>query len=138
MEDFLSYEIGDDIMIRLMNNLEVNEVMDIWLNSTIKAHNFISEDYWKKNYNTVKNIYLPQGATYVYSEENKILAFISIINEELIGALFVDPDYQGQGIGRKLIEFVKIMYKKLSLKVYEKNYSAVKFYEKMGFKSIER
>lgn len=30
--------------------------MEIWLNENIKAHNFIPEEYWKNNYEYVKEI----------------------------------------------------------------------------------
>ena len=46
-------------MIRKLENKDINIIMDIWLKSTIKAHNFIDENYWRKNYNNVKNIYIP-------------------------------------------------------------------------------
>lgn len=44
-------------MIREIENKDIDKVMEIWLKSTIKAHNFISKEYWENNYNTVKDIY---------------------------------------------------------------------------------
>lgn len=81
----------------------------------------------------MKNVYIPMAETYVYEKEN-IKGFISIINNEFIGALFVDNDSQGQGIGKALIEHVKSKYDSLSLAVYKDNYKSVEFYKKMGFK----
>ena len=52
--------------------------MDIWLESTIKAHSFISETYWHKNYEVVKNQYLPRSETYVYLQKQKIMGFTCI------------------------------------------------------------
>lgn len=55
----------------------------------------------------------------------------------------VDPEYQGKGIGSRMIEFVREEMKKEKDKVSylslntEKGYPAVKFYEKNGFKSDE-
>jgi putative acetyltransferase len=116
---------------------EIKEVMDIWLESTIEAHDFISEDYWRKSYELVKDVYMPQSETYVYIEDDQIVAFISIINNEFIGALFVNRQYQGRGIGRKLIEFSASLYSNLSLAVYKENDQAVGFYKSMGFKCIK-
>ena len=125
-------------MIRAMNKTdpEIKVVMDIWLESTIEAHGFILEEYWQKNYDTVKDIYLPQSDSYVLVEEDKILGFISIINKEFIGALFVDRNHQGKGIGRKLIEFVKEHYNDLTLAVYKENEQAVRFYKNIGFEIL--
>jgi len=74
---------------------------------------FINKEYWLDKYNEVKDVYIPMSKTFIYEESNDIKGFISIINNEFIGALFVDIDYQGSGIGKKLIDYVMDRYKKL-------------------------
>lgn len=123
-------------MIRKLDNKDVNRIMEIWLESTIKAHSFIEKEYWQSNYNTVKDVYIPIAETYVYEENDVIKGFISIIDKEFIGALFVDNDYQGLGVGSKLINFVLNKYDTLSLAVYKENFKSVRFYEKMGFEIL--
>lgn len=123
-------------MIRKLDNKDVNRIMEIWLESTIKAHNFIEKEYWQSNYNTVKDVYIPIAETYVYEENDVIKGFISIIDKEFIGALFVDNDYQGLGVGSKLINFVLNKYDTLSLAVYKENFKSVRFYKKMGFEIL--
>ena len=120
-------------MIRKLENNDIDRVMDIWLRSTVKAHHFIEKEYWEDNYDTVKNIYIPMADTYVY-EKDEIKGFISIINNEFIGALFVDNESQGQGIGKALIKYVQNKYSVLNLAVYKDNYKSVEFYKKVGFK----
>ena len=105
-------------MIRSLENKDIDKVMDIWLKSTIKAHDFISKEYWENNYNDVKNIYIPKANTFLYEDEEKIRGFISVINNEFIGALFVDVDYQVNAIGKALINYAMAKYKKLNLAVY--------------------
>lgn len=123
-------------MIRKLDNKDVNRIMEIWLESTIKAHSFIEKEYWQSNYNTVKYVYIPIAETYVYEENDVIKGFISIIDKEFIGALFVDNDYQGLGVGSKLINFVLNKYDTLSLAVYKENFKSVRFYKKMGFEIL--
>lgn len=123
-------------MIRKLDNKDVNRIMEIWLESTIKAHRFIEKEYWQSNYNTVKDVYIPIAETYVYEENDVIKGFISIIDKEFIGALFVDNDYQGLGVGSKLINFVLNKYDTLSLAVYKENFKSVRFYKKMGFEIL--
>lgn len=120
-------------MIKELIQEDINEIMKIWQESTIEAHKFISQDYWLKNYSLVKETYIPLAKTFVYKENDTNKGFISILNGEFIGALFIDVRYQGKGIGTKLIEFAKKNYEKLSLAVYEKNRKAVEFYEHLGF-----
>ena len=48
--------------------------------------------------------------TFVYCGEGKIKGFISIIDINFIGALFVHTKSQGRGIGKSLLEYVKNKY----------------------------
>ena len=123
-------------MIRKLENKDINIIMDIWLKSTIKAHNFIDENYWRKNYNNVKNIYIPISDTFVYEYNGRIKGFISIINNDFIGALFVDVNSQGMGIGSKLIDYAINIYENLSLSVYKDNENAFDFYKNKNFKIL--
>ncbi|ENZ00264.1 hypothetical protein HMPREF1092_02779 [Clostridium thermobutyricum] len=124
-------------MIRKLRNEDIEKVMKIWKDSTIKAHDFISKEYWKNNYDVVKNTYIPMSETFIYEIENKIKGFISVINNEFIGALFVDINCQGLGVGSELINYVVKEYNKLSLAVYKENKNAVEFYISKGFKIIK-
>lgn len=120
-------------MIKELDKIEIEEVMNIWLKTNISAHNFISRNYWIKNYNIVKDKYIPVSKTFVYKEDNIIKGFISIIDNSFIGALFVLEDYQGQGIGKKLVNHCKNLYLSLELAVYSENISSVKFYKHCDF-----
>ena len=124
-------------MIRKLNEADIDKVMDIWMKSTIKAHDFISKEYWQNNYNTVKEVYIPMSETFVYKDVQGIKGFISVINNEFIGALFVDIDFQGNGIGKQLIDYAVSKYGKLKLAVYKENKKSVEFYIYRGFKIIE-
>lgn len=124
-------------MIRNVENKDIDKIMDIWLKSTIKAHDFIDEEYWNKNYDTVKNVYIPMSDTFVYEDKENIKGFISIINNEFIGALFVAIDCQGNGVGKKLIDYVMNKYKKLNLAVYKDNKKSVDFYMNRGFNIVK-
>lgn len=120
-------------MIRKIKEEDITKVMTIWTKGNFKAHYFIDKDYWLLNFNKVKDEYLKQATTYVYEKEDEVRGFISIIEPNYIGALFVHQDYLRQGIGRKLINYCKERYDELTLKVYEKNVGATLFYINMGF-----
>lgn len=124
-------------MIRTLQQKDIDKIMEIWLESTIKAQDFIPKKYWQDNYQTVKNDYIPISKTYIYEEEGEIKGFISIIEENFIGALFVYVNYQNQGIGSKLIDYVAKNFQKLTLAVYKQNEKALNFYLKKGFTITE-
>lgn len=124
-------------MIRRFRKEDTTKVMTIWTKGNFKAHDFIEKDYWLENFNQVKNEYLPQSETYVYTEENEVKGFISVLDNQYIGALFVREDSLREGIGRKLVNYCKERYHYLTLNVYEKNVDATLFYVAMNFKNKE-
>lgn len=120
-------------MIRELEVNDINKVMEIWKYATIEAHSFINKEYWLDKYNEVKDVYIPMSKTFIYEESNDIKGFISILNDDFIGALFVDISSQGKGIGSQLVDFAKKRCHTLSLAVYENNKKAVEFYKSIGF-----
>lgn len=62
-------------MIRKFENRDLDDVMEIWKNENIKAHNFIQREYWENNYDFVKEA-LPKAEIYVYIIEGKIVGFV--------------------------------------------------------------
>lgn len=122
--------------IKELDILKIDNVMKIWLESNIIAHDFISEDYWQSNYDFVKKV-LPESTVLVYEDNNEIRGFIGIVDNSYIAGLFVKNQWQSKGIGSKLIEKCKDLYPTLILDVYGKNLKAVKFYKKHGFKIKE-
>lgn len=123
-------------MIRKLENGDIEAIMEIWKESTIKAHDFIDKSYWINNYNVVKDVYIPMSEVFVYEKDSDIYGFIGIIEKKFIGALFVDINNQGMGIGSKLIDFALEKYKELDLAVYKDNKPSVEFYKKKGFNII--
>ena len=122
-------------MIRKFKEDDTVKVMTISTKGNFKAHPFIEKDYWLENFNIVKEEYLWKAETYVYTEDDEIKGFIRLLDGGYIGALFVKTDSLRQGIGKRLLNYVKEKYDKLTLNVYEKNVDAILFYVAMGFKN---
>ena len=118
-------------MIRKFEKNDINPVMQIWKNENIKAHKFISKEYWKNNYNYVKEI-LPNAEIYVYVLKENIVGFIGI-NENYIEEIFIDTNNQCKGIGTSLLNKVIENRDNLTLSVYKKNINAINFYKKNDF-----
>ena len=92
-------------MIRKLQKTDINRVADIWLKTNLKAHFFISEQYWISNYEFVKEM-LPQAEVYVYEDDKMIQGFIGI-NDEYIEGIFVSDEMQSRGIGKMLLDYIK-------------------------------
>lgn len=125
-------------MIRSFSSKDTDSVMEVWLAATLDAHNFIDEGYWFEKFSKVRDVYLENSETFVFEFGDEVLGFVSVIEKNFIGALFVSPKFQGNKIGSKLLAFVIEKYPRLSLAVYVENTSAVKFYERNHFTIVER
>lgn len=118
-------------MISKAENKDIDDIMNIWLNENISAHDFIPKEYWEKNFNGVKSAIL-SAEVYVYKIDNKICGFIGL-EENYIAGIFVKKEFQRKGIGKALIDYAKQIRKVLTLNVYKKNTGAVDFYKREGF-----
>ena len=119
-------------MIRRLQEADRVKVADIWLDTNIKAHNFIPAQYWENNYEPVKEM-LPQAEVYVYESNGEIQGFIGL-NRDYIEGIFVCDKLQSQSIGKLLLDFAKKSRTELCLNVYQKNTRAIHFYQREGFK----
>lgn len=131
-----TYELPGDakqiLMVRRMREQDVDKVAEIWLEGNINTHDFIPEEYWRENYEAVRN-QLAETEVYIYEDNRGILGFVGI-DKGYIRGIFVRPEMRGQGIGKALMTICKSKYFKIHLHVYCKNTSAVNFYMQSGFK----
>ena len=120
-------------MIRKMEEKDIPDVLQIWLETNIRAHNFIEKEYWTGNYEMVKQI-LPEAEVYVYEDEKngQIAGFIGI-NNQYVEGLFVKESAQSRGIGKQLLDHAKSRKTELRLGVYQKNVRVMRFYLRENF-----
>ncbi|QEM82635.1 N-acetyltransferase [Halomonas binhaiensis] len=121
-------------MIREYQEADINEVLDIWLSASIKAHCFVDAEYWQSKVSDMRSIYIPASETFVLESNGKIAGFYSLFGNTL-AAIFVSPDMQGKGMGTALLDDAKGRRERLQLTVYKDNSPSVRFYEKHGFTS---
>ena len=119
------------VMIRKLLNGDIDRVADIWLKTNLKAHYFISNQYWKSNYELVKEM-MSQYEVYVFEADKMIQGFVGL-NDKYIEGIFVSDEMQSCGIGKLLLDYVKDKKVSLRLNVYQKNARAISFYQREGF-----
>ena len=122
-------------MIRRLRKDDIERVADIWLNTNISAHDFIPAKYWQDNFAAVKEMLL-QAEVYVREEEKDIQGFVGL-SDDYIEGIFVYEKAQSKGIGKQLLDYVKGIKRQLSLRVYQKNIRAIRFYEREHFKILQ-
>ena len=119
-------------MVREALNQDFNRIYEIGM---------LIKDNFSTSYNLDEIIKNDYTHIYVYEEDNKVLGFIHIEDHFEITDIIniaVDKDYQGIGIGKKLIQYVIDNTKadKLMLEVKANNESAINLYKSMGFNEI--
>ena len=122
-------------MIRPLCAEDLDTAVSIWYSASIKAHDFIPEEFWSSQKQNMRDLYLPNCKSWVYEKDNCILGFISYYEGDM-PAIFVDPASQSQGVGTKLLEHLKQRYDMLTLTVYAENEKTHQFYIRHGFTDI--
>ena len=127
-------EIIDDID---RNSDLIKELTALWRQSVAQTHTFLTG----KDIDEIEN-YVPQAMKevehlIVAQNKNGYLGFMGI-DKHRLEMLFLLPQYIGQGVGRKLIEFGIEKYQINEVTVNEQNPKAIGFYEHLGFKTYKR
>ena len=102
-------------MIRKLLNGDIDRVADIWLKTNLKAHYFISNQYWKSNYELVKEM-MSQYEVYVFEADKMIQGFVGL-NDEYIEGIFVSDDLftKEKGSLFNVKAWMKLLVKKSTL-----------------------
>ena len=123
-------------MIRAYKSSDITKILEIWLEASIEAHDFIDSKFWKSKVDEMRDVYIPSAETYVYEEKGIVKGFVSLSNN-ILAAIFVSPKDQGKGIGMQLMQKVKDIRNNLSLTVYKENKRSINFYIKCGFSVVQ-
>lgn len=126
-------------MIRRMTDDDVGATAAIWLAASLIAHDFVPAEFWHADHQVMTSEILPGSHGYVHEMDGNIAGFVVLGSgrrENYMGALFVSPEHQGQGIGTGLLDQVKAIRNPLTTSVYKKNQRSFEFYRARGFRVI--
>lgn len=131
--------------IRKATKKDFKEIARLIKNEYLKHY---KEKWTEKNAIKTLDYYWKIAEIFVAEIEKNIIGFV-IIREEyynngksiMIEELVVDGEFQGKGIGKKLMQFVEDYCKKNKINfiwlITGKKVDAFKFYEKIGYKYRE-
>lgn len=120
----------DKFMISKAHDSEFVYLFDIWEQSVLATHDFVS----KSDFELIKDEVIPIGFTmvelYVYKNQSgNILGFIGIKNNK-VEMLFISPKHFGEGIGSLLLDYAISEFNIKIVDVNEQNQKALEFYQK--------
>lgn len=115
------------IMIRPFDAAtDVRALSALWLEASLAAHGFLGAGLLHAQQRLIEETYLPMAETWVAEAGDGPVGFVSLL-DSFIGGIFVAPDQQGRGIGRRLIAHALDLRGALSLEVYTRNTQAMRF-----------
>ncbi|MCW5922385.1 MAG: GNAT family N-acetyltransferase [Saprospiraceae bacterium] len=113
------------------------QILNIWEKSVLATHDFLNPTDFEEIKQLVQTLNFNDFEVYCLKQNDEVAGFIGLA-EQKIEMLFFSPEYIGKGLGRKLTDFALSELKADKVDVNEQNTNAVKFYEKLGFKTYER
>jgi ribosomal protein S18 acetylase RimI-like enzyme len=128
----------DNVKIILYNSSYDMETVRMWRESKERALGQNDIHSFEDHLFFLNNILKRDNEIYIAIIDNKVVGIIAF-NESEINQLYIHKDYQGMGIGKRLLDIAKANSTgRLTLYTFEVNHRAQRFYERNGFKIIGR
>ena len=123
-------------MIRKIEITDYPRLMEIWESAVLSTHDFLKEEdflYYKKQL----PVYFQHVALFGFEQERILIGFMGIAEGNL-EMLFIDSNYRGTGIGKKLVTYAIDNLQVTKVDVNEQNIQAVGFYKHIVFHIYKR
>ena len=109
-------------------------LLDIWLRSVRATHTFVSEEDIRSMTPQVRD-YLASSEPefWVLCDDSGVIRGFMGMSGSKMDSLFLAPEFQRRGAGRRLVLHAHALHGELTLDVNEQNVAARGFYEACGF-----
>lgn len=114
---------------------DLTGVLSVWENASKVAHPFLTEEFLETERQNIPQIYLPMADTWVAERNGRVIGFISLLGNE-VGAIFVEPEYHGVGVGTALMNKAQALHGDLEVEVFAANAIGRQFYGRYGFELL--
>lgn len=124
-------------------DIRIAEVQDLPACAQI-INDYIDATYWLPRVLPAKKIaalFVPEiledRKVFVAENDSGVVGYLTLTNEGVIPALYLEPKARGHGVGKALLDKAKAVSSKgIELTVFEPNESAQRFYAREGFKEM--
>ncbi|MDO6764678.1 GNAT family N-acetyltransferase [Agarivorans sp. 1_MG-2023] len=130
-----SFTNAAGLTLRKAEQNDYEEIGDIWLAASLRAHDFLPGKYWWERQDALQRLYQFKSEVWVAEVAGQVCGFLALMDEKLI-ALFVSPSWQRKGIGSQLLELAKSLRSRLVLHLFADNSEAFCFYLRHRFEVV--
>jgi len=120
--------------IRRANPTDRELLFDIWLRSVQATHTFVSDEDIESFIPLVRNYLASDEPEFwvLCNDSGRIMGFMGMSGSKM-DALFLAPEFQRCGGGRRLVRHAQELRGELTVDVNEQNTAACSFYDACGF-----
>ena len=126
-----------NIAIRPYTEMDKSGLMQVWEQANKIAHPFLKESVVDFVRQAIAEQFLPISETWIAESDGEVIGFMALLDNHKstseVGAMFVAPKYQRQGIGKQLMDKAIALKNTVILEVFEKNTLGRAFYDSYGF-----
>lgn len=116
---------------------DIPRIVEVWEASVRATHHFVSESDIQIFKPLVRDSRHVEYSYCVRDEQGEAVGF-ALVENGMVEALFIHPDWRGQGVGRRLLQYAVDTVNATTLDVNEQNPQALGFYLHMGFEVVGR
>jgi putative acetyltransferase len=126
--------VREGVQIRRATPDERDVLFDVWLRSVRVTHTFVSEADVQSFMPLVRDYLASSGTQFwvLCDADGAVMGFMGMAGSKM-ESLFLTPEFQGRGGGRRLVEHARALHGELTVDVNEQNTAAVGFYKACGF-----
>jgi putative acetyltransferase len=109
-------------------------LLDVWLRSVHATYTFVSEADIQAMIPEVRSYFAASEPEFwvLCADSEAVMGFMGLAGNK-IESLFLAPEFQRQGAGRRLVRHAQEQHGELTVDVNEQNTAAHRFYEACGF-----
>lgn len=121
-----------------LSDAVADELLAVWEESVRSSHHFLKEEDIEYFRPLVRNRYFPAVRLFVIRDRYRKIAAFMGLSDDMLEMLFVQPEAQGMGYGKALVNHAMNKCHIYKVDVNEDNGQAYSFYRHMGYRVVGR